>query len=87
MRFIAWIQLAAIALLVISAAALGIEIFANDFENIRSMQIWAAVAVVCLNINAFAAIQKLWSTGNDKEKRIAVLLTVILIIFWIIKFI
>lgn len=25
--------------------AMGIEIFANDLENIRSMQLWAAVAI------------------------------------------
>ena len=86
-RLILLIQVTAIVLLFVSVAALGVEIFANDLENVRSMQIWAAAAISCLNINAFAAIWKLWSTGKRREKRIAIALTVIIIVFWITKFI
>jgi len=86
-RLVLLIHVIAIALLFVSVAALGIEIFANDLENIRSIQIWAAIAIACLNINAFAVIWKLWSTGTGKEKSISIALTIIIIVFWIMKFI
>jgi hypothetical protein len=75
----------AVGLLIFSVIALGVEIFINDIDNTTAIVILGNIAIVCLNINAAAAIYKSWKTGSDKEKVIAIFLTLLIIAFWIIK--
>ena len=85
MKVVFWIQIISIVLLFIAVTALGVEIFVNDVENIAAMQVWAIIAIVCLNINAFAAIFKCYRNGKPLEKKLAIALAFIVIIFWIAK--
>lgn len=87
MRIITRIQRAAILLLIVSVAAMGVEIFINDLENIRPLWVFCITAIVCLHVNAFAAIWKLWRAGTKKEKGVAATLAVIVAGFWMIKLI
>ena len=87
MRIIARIQRAAVLLLIVSVAAMGVEIFINDLENIRLLWVFGITAIVCLHVNAFAAIWKLWRAGAKKEKCVAAGLAVIVAVFWMIKLI
>ena len=85
MKAVFWVQVCSIVLLIVSVMAMDVEIFINDIDNTTAIVIWGIIAIVCLNINAAAAIYKFWKTGSDKEKVIAIFLVLLIIAFWIIK--
>ena len=85
MRAVFWVQVCAVVLLIVSVMAMGVEIFINDTDNTTAIVIWGIIAIVCLNINAAAAIYRYWKTGSDKEKVIAIFLVLLIIAFWIAK--
>ena len=85
MRCVTWIQVIAILLLVVSVALLGVELFIRDADNTNAILVWGIIAIVCLNINAIAAIYKYWKSGNNNAKALSIFLLIIILIFWISK--
>ena len=86
-RIVFWIQAICIGLLIIAFIAMGAEIFINDLDNIPALQVWTIIALVCLFVNAFAAIYKLAKTETEREKAIAPVLAILLFVFLLIKLI
>ena len=85
MRVLKLIQITAVVALIISVMALGVEIFINDAENITAMQFWGVTSIICLNVNAFAAIYRLWETGGSRNRATAVFLLILITAFWTAK--
>ena len=85
MRVLFLLQTVAVIILIISVIALGAEIFINGANNTSVITVCGIIAIAALNINAFAAIYRLWKSGKGKEKTVAIFLFFLIIIFWIAK--
>ena len=66
-------------LMIVSVAALGIEMIARDAENLAAITVWGIVALTALSGNAALVIQRLFVKGGVRERQIALLLIMLVL--------